>query len=389
MFVEGKYFNFKMKRTIYIVLIYILFVGCHKKKDNSSSISESFNLIEIPEDKIYNKANSEKKNICHISGIIKSSGEEVLILKKKSGVSGESIVKIPINKDKTFNYILKYEFLEAYDLFLKDQRFGLYKPLTFFPDNDSIEFILYSFKRAKMNKVIGSKLYDAKEKLDQQRLNLGVDYDKIISFETNFIQKTTILGYYRFLEILEKEKRKRLFSNEDLKKFQNRFVQKFPNHPYNEISKFRIDALTNIKIGGHYINFTAPNSNEKKITISNYISTKKYVLLDLWTPTCAPCIKKSKKIVPFYKELNKKGFDVVGVLGGIESREEFIRITNKYSYPWVMVSEIKSYNNLWEKYNIKNLGGRQFLVDNHGKILSIDPSIEELKSFVLRKKSNK
>lgn len=108
-----------------------------------------------------------------------------------------------------------------------------------------------------------------------------------------------------------------LFSIDTLKKYHEIFKQMYPNHPYNEISRYRLDGLINIKVGGSYVVFTVADSTWRKITISDYIAQNKYTLLDLWAPWCGLCIKKSHQILPIYDQCKNMGFGVIGIVGGI------------------------------------------------------------------------
>ena len=379
-----------MKRLIIIILSTVLFVNC----------------------------TSEKEKTCHLIGKVVDRNSKTLILKKETEDSRTRDIEIQIDSSGFFKYELKFQFVEAYELIFKDElEKGAWRPILFFPDNDTIEFILYPMNMADSNKITGSKLsldesnyiqiikdiYYSKylywnQKLDSLKNINETDSDYAIQaadsiigimnavpqFEIKYATKNANLyGYNRFLNILRNEKDLRLFSIDTLKKYHVLFQQKFPNHPYNEISQYRLDGLININVGGNYVDFTASDSTGKKITISNYISQKKYTLMDLWAPWCSPCIQKSQKILPIYEQYKDSGFGVIGIVGGISRREQFLQAINKYNYPWIVLSEINNQNDLWEKYSISKSGGSQFLVDSGGKILAINPSPEELKKIIL------
>jgi hypothetical protein len=69
-------------------------------------------------------------------------------------------------------------------------------------------------------------------------------------------------------------------------------------------------------------------------------------------------------------------------IGAIRRHDQFLQSINKYKYPWTVLSEINNENDIWEKYGISKSGGSQFLVDNVGKILAINPSTEELEKII-------
>lgn len=92
---------------------------------------------------------------------------------------------------------------------------------------------------------------------------------------------------------------------------------------------------------------------------------------------------KTQKVVPIYEEFKDSGFEVIGVIGGIRTQDQFFEATKNHKYPWIQLAEINDENNIWEKYGLPQSGGSQFFVDNSGKIQAINPEPEELKKIIL------
>lgn len=367
---------------------------------------------------LFTNCNFNKEKTCYLTGKVIDRNSKTLILKKQTEDSEIRDIEIQIDSAGNFGYELKTTFVEAYELIFKDElERGLWKPILFFPDNDTIKFTLYPMQMADSNKIVGSKL-SLKEDLLNQKIKekyydsfifwsqkkdslkalneTNSDYYKVVSYKIDSIYKegalfelqcagheANIYGYSKFISILRIEKDRRLLPIDTLNKYHNLFLQRFPNHPYNLISQYRINGLINIKVGGNYVDFTAPDSTGKNITLSKYISKNKLTLIDLWAPWCRPCIQKSKKIVPIFEEFKDSGFGVIGVVGGISNKEQFVQAIKKYKYPWTVLSEISNKNDIWEKYSISKSGGSQFLVDNKGIILAINPEPYELREFIL------
>jgi len=362
--------------------------------------------------------NLNKDKTCYLTGKVINRNSTTLILKKQTEDSRHRDIVIQIDSAGIFNYELSSPFVEAYELIFKDElERGAWRPILFFPENDTIRFTLYSMQMADSNKIVGSKL-SLKENILNQKIKekyydqfdfwyqkkdsleaineTNSDYAKIVSDKIDSIYKEVALfelryteneanlyGYSKFIRILRTEKDRKLFPIDTLERYHNLFQQKFPKHPYNLISQYRLDGLKYIKVGGNYVDFTAPDSTGKNITISDYISKNKLTLIDLWAPWCAPYIRKSKNTVPIYEEFKGSGFGVIGVVGGISSKEQFIQAIEKHKYPWTILSEISDKNNIWEKYSISKSGGSQFLVDNKGIILAINPTPDELRKMIL------
>jgi len=361
---------------------------------------------------------SDKEKHCQLTGKVIDRESKTLIVKKQTESYNLSKIEIKIDSAGNSKYDLNFEYIEAYELIFKDELDrGLWKPTLFFPDNDKIEFTLYPMEKADSNKVVGGKLslensafhqlvkdifyskyYSWNQILDSlKNINeTDTDYANAISdslknllqathqFELKYIKNNpSIYTYSRFLSILRSEKDRRHYVFDTLKKCASLLQQKFPNHPYNEIAQLRLNGLNNINVGGSYVDFTAKDSIGNEHTISDIIVQNKLTLIDLWAPWCGPCIRKSKKVLPIYEEYKEKGFGVVGVVGGIRTKEKFKQAITNHSYPWLLLSEINNEKHIWEKYYISKDGGSQFLVDNKGKIIAINPSTEELKKYIL------
>jgi peroxiredoxin len=163
-------------------------------------------------------------------------------------------------------------------------------------------------------------------------------------------------------------------------------AKKFPGHPYNVNIRDMIDALSNIKVGGKYVDFTAPDLQGNGIQLSEAIDGK-IALIDLWASWCGPCIRHSRSMIPIYEEFKDSGFTIVGVASEFDNTDQMVQTIEREGFPWLNLVELDKQNRIWEKYGIPNSGGRSFLVDRDGTILAIHPSDEETKE-ILQKKLN-
>jgi len=158
--------------------------------------------------------------------------------------------------------------------------------------------------------------------------------------------------------------------------FKSVYEKKFPTHPYTEKMRGYID----IKVGNFYIDFVAPDFNGKIVRLSDEIKGK-VALIDLWASWCSACRSFSKEMIPIYEKFKDKGFTVIGV-----ARENELKTavnTVKFDkYPWLNLVELKDQGNIWLKYGLGNVAGGTILVDKQGRILAINPKIEDINAIL-------
>lgn len=155
----------------------------------------------------------------------------------------------------------------------------------------------------------------------------------------------------------------------------------YPKHPYTAAMDGYFKTLENIYVGGQYIDFTAPDLfTGEEVVLSDQIRGR-VALIDLWASWCGPCRMAAMKMIPVYEKYKDKGFTVVGV-----ARERSLitgqEAAKKDKYPWVNLLELSDRQGIWGKYGVGNAGGCQFLVGKDGKIVAINPSVEEVIHFL-------
>jgi thiol-disulfide isomerase/thioredoxin len=157
-------------------------------------------------------------------------------------------------------------------------------------------------------------------------------------------------------------------------------AEKHPGHPYISLIGNIIEGRKNTRIGGRFIDFSAPDLNGQMIKLSDIIEGK-VALLDLWSSWCSSCIAYSRTLIPVYNEFKRNDFIIVGVSADKNATRLF-NLNKRENYPWINLVEINNQNKIWEKYNIINAGGKAFLIDKNGIVIAIQPTANELRDIL-------
>lgn len=354
------------------------------------------------------------QNVTKIKGFVKNIDKDTLILAQAHKDFRYSGTEIPVKEGKMFQYTLKHKYIEEYAFVYKsDLKKGHWRPIQFFPNGKTIDFELYPLNEYDKNKIIGDKLREKKIKylhvFSEKFAKLGNDiygklfqlkkdseqYNKtksrldslnkaVLAFQYNyFLNDNNILGLNTYVYLLKSAKNM-LISPDFFKNYQSLYLRKENNHPlFKRAINLYTDLFNEIKVGQKYVDITLTDKKNNSLKLSELIKRKKkkYTILDLWSPWCSPCIRKSNLLKQNYQKINTN-VQIIGVVGGISEVEKAVNAISRFAYPWKNFAEISNKNRIWEKYGIANSGGAQFLINKDGKILAINPNIEKLLKII-------
>lgn len=205
-------------------------------------------------------------------------------------------------------------------------------------------------------------------------------YGRYREYQNEYIQSNpTLVGLY----LLTRQARRMHDSDENMTTYTNLYrtvyVGKFADNPMTEYMEIWV-ASNEIKIGGKFVDFTAPDLQGVQYTLSEEIQGK-VALIDLWASWCGPCRRTSISMIPVYETYKDKGFVVVGVARERKAADMKNAVA-KDKYPWLNLLELNDAGKIWERYGVGNGGGCTYLVDKDGKILAVHPTAGEVKTWL-------
>lgn len=154
----------------------------------------------------------------------------------------------------------------------------------------------------------------------------------------------------------------------------NGLSSKYKNTRPARALESKIASLKVIRDGGPAPDFTKPDINGKRVSLSEFRG--KYVLLDFWGSWCGPCRAANPHLKELYAKYASKGFEIVGVasekVSGQEQAEKMWKAAvEKDGLTWtnLLNNEQTMQQDVTAMYSIEGYP-TQILLDQQGKIIA-------------------
>lgn len=140
----------------------------------------------------------------------------------------------------------------------------------------------------------------------------------------------------------------------------------------------RYDKAKRIAIG-QFVDFEMPDKDGNTFKLSSLKG--KYVLVDFWASWCVPCRAENPHLLKAYKELNSKGFEIVGVSLD-DGKEAWLRAVQQDNLPWIQVGDLKGFKtDVAVRFGITAIP-QNFLINPEGIIIAKDLRGENVNQMI-------
>lgn len=164
--------------------------------------------------------------------------------------------------------------------------------------------------------------------------------------------------------------------------YYNLLANLFPQHPYHS-TILNEAAAAQLKPGFRYIDYIVPDGRGNEVMLSSLYKGK-LIYIDLWASWCSPCRNHAKSLIPVYNKYKDRGFQIISFAR--EMKEGAMEVAAAHDgYPWTSTAEINDKYKIWEQNGVRSTAGGGYLIDEHGIILAVYPSAEELEAILKRR----
>ncbi len=163
-------------------------------------------------------------------------------------------------------------------------------------------------------------------------------------------------------------------SSDELKSLRFKIAPSLNEHPYTK-QLDRFISLATFGVGSDMFDFTLPNPEGKKISVSDFKG--KYLLVDFWASWCGPCRSELPELVKLYKKCKGDNFEILGVSLDLQ-KNAWVAAIKKYNLKWPQVCDFKKWRTLPVQLCGVSAVPYTVLVDPNGTVIAVGLRGEEL-----------
>ncbi|MCI9846432.1 TlpA family protein disulfide reductase [Flavobacterium pectinovorum] len=205
------------------------------------------------------------------------------------------------------------------------------------------------------------------------KVQLGNDSYLIISESNNRNQSIYLAKDQPYFDRLDKNN---IINPSQYLKINDNYIQYSPIT--QNLSKIKLtishnDLDNKATPTANQVGMMAPNISginildQSKISLEKYKG--KYVFLDFWSTTCAPCIKEFPKIKEVFDKFSQNDIEIIGIVD-VRGKMDIKNFINNQNVTWQNIDE-KNPLTINKGYNV-NSWPTTYLIDPDGKIIDID-----------------
>lgn len=161
------------------------------------------------------------------------------------------------------------------------------------------------------------------------------------------------------------------YTEEELDDVLKLFGEKQPQYPNYKAIMAERKAQKATAIGQKFTDLAMPSSDDKQMTVSQFVGKSQLVLVDFWASWCGPCRAEMPYVLKAYEQYHPKGFEIVGVSLD-ENHDSWLKAIEQLKLPWPQMSDLKGWDSeACTKYNVRSIPAN-VLLDRNGIIVAKD-----------------